>query len=107
MQAGIKALTSRICGTSGGIGSRLHTEESGQAGEESAGKESEPDDSVLEFEIRHNGEDKRQHDKDDCYYFVLLFEIRHGSLTYMGSNGLHELRAFILAQHRAIEIIGK
>ena len=104
LQTGVKALTRRISGTSRCIGRRLHAEEASQAGEETAGQKSEPDDTVLQVKIRHNGEDNSQHHEHNGYHFVLLLEISHSALAHMRSDGFHQVGALILAQHRVFRV---
>ena len=107
LQTRIQALTRRVSRTSRRICCGLHSEETSQTGEETAGQESEPDDTVLQVKIRHNGKNDSQHHEHNRHDFVLLLEISHRSLAHMRSDGFHQVGAFILAQHRAIEIVGK
>ena len=107
MQTGVQALTRRVSRTRRSIGRRLHAEEASQTREETAGQEREPHDTVLQVKIRHNGEDNSQHHEHNRHHFVLLFEIGHRALAHMRGDGFHQVGALILAQHRAIEIVGK
>ena len=107
LQAGIQRLTRCVSRTSRCIGGGLHAEETRQAGEETTREECEPYDTVLQMEIRHHGKDYSQYDEDDRYDFVLLTKIRHRTLAHMRGDGTHEFSTLVLAQHGAIEIIGK
>ena len=107
LETGVKRLTRCVSRTGRCIGGGLHTEETRQAGEETTREEREPYDTVLQMEIRHDGKDDSQHDKDDRHDLVLLLQIRHRTLAHMRGDGTHEFRTLVLAQHGAIEIIGK
>ena len=107
MQSGVETSARRVRSTCRSVRGSLHSEESSQTGEETAGKESEPNDTVLEIEIRHHSKNDSEDDEHDRHYFVLLFQIRHRTLADMRSDLLHQVGSLILAQHGAIEIIGK
>ena len=57
--------------------------------------------------LTHYSKNNSQDDEHNGYHFVLLFQIRHRTFAYVRGNRFHQFCAFILAQHRAIEIVGK
>ena len=104
LQSFIQPLTSRVGCAPTGIGRGLHAKETGKTGEEATREESERHPGVLHMKaIGHDGKDGGKDDKDDQHYFILLFEISHGTPAHIASDLLHPRGSFFFAHHPAEE----
>ena len=107
-EAGIEAAHGGVGRTRTGVSGCLHTHETGQAAEETAGKESERNPGVLHAEsIGQNGKQDGQNHENDDYHLVLLFEIGHGALAHVLRNLFHGRGAFAFLHHLAEEKPGE
>ena len=60
---------------------------------------------VLHIEtIGQDGEESGKDDEYDSHYLVLLFEISHRTLAYIGSYLLHSRSALVLFEHPLVKI---
>ncbi len=89
LQTAVQRIAGSVSCTCRSIGSGLHSEETGQAREETAGEECEPHPTVLKIEQAHHEKQHRQHNKHYDDDLVLLFKIRHGTSSDVRGDLLH------------------
>ena len=100
LKAGIERTHRRIGRTGGGVGRRLHPDESGQAGEETAGQEGERHPRILHVEpVRQHRKERGQHDKHDDDDLVLLFQVSHRTFAHILRNLFHRYGPLALLHH--------
>ena len=93
--------------TAGGIGSRLHADETGQTREEAAGQEGDGHNLVLQVVECHHGEDDGQDNEDESHYLVLLLQVGHGAFAHVAGDFFHAVCPFVRLLHAAVELCGK
>ena len=49
--------------------------------------------------ISHKGKEYTKYDKDNADHLVLLFQVGHGTLTYVQGNLLHAWSALVFLHH--------
>ena len=104
LQSLVKSCTSPMSCTRRSIGSRFHSEEACQSGEETTRKECERNPRILHFQhVSHEGEDDGEHHEDDGHHLVLLLEISHRTFSYMRRNLFHSVGSLIFLHHRTEE----
>ena len=104
-QSFVQGVTGSVGSTCRCVGRRFHTQKAGKSGEESSGEECYRYPRVLQVEAV--GHDRKQHDecqKDQSHDFVLLFQVRHGTLAHMRGDFLHDRCAFTFFHHLAVEV---
>ena len=106
-KAAVERVAGRIGRTCRSVGGGLHSEETGQAREETARQEREPNPRVLQPEDRHNAEKHGQHHKDDNHHLVLLFQIGHRALAHVSRNLFHQVGALVLLHHLTEEEVSE
>ena len=108
LKTGVERAAGGIGSPAGSVGGGLHSDETGQAGEESSGEECKGHPPVLDSEtVGKDGKEDGQNDEHDGHHLVLLLEIGHGALADVGGNLTHGGRTLVLLEHPSIEIIGK
>ena len=95
----VLCVTAGLSHTTGSVGGRLHADETGKTGEETAGQEGDGYNLVLQAEVGHDAEDNGDDDEEDGNNLVLLLQVGHGAFAHVARNLLHAIRTLICLLH--------